>query len=144
MNINPKFKKILKVAAITACSLPVLYGGSAFAADVDLDLAPGAIADISGDTYINTNGDSAGAKIVVTLSPGVVLCYYATANSYAIKGMNGSVNVEVRNEYGVATDYEGFYMRLTPLAANDDPMTAIAIANAEAFTGDTTNPWSAQ
>lgn len=136
--MNTKFKKLLKVAAITAFTLPMLYGGAALAA------SPGALLvdDAADLEYTDDTGGTTGT-LTVTLSPGVQLVYIATPSTYAIWGMNLNVNYEVRNEYGVASDYEGYYMRGTTLTDNTSNLVPgdLDVANSEWFAA---GGWTAQ
>jgi hypothetical protein len=65
-------------------------------------------------TYSGGTADTLnGATIMVTLSPGVLLTYHAnaTASLFALESQNNSVNPVNRNEYGIASDYSGYYMK---------------------------------
>lgn len=145
MNINPKFKKMLKVAAMTAFTLPILYSGAAFGAAGDVAnnalITDAMASSATGARYIDTGGGTTGT-LTITLSPGVQVVYNGGGLDYAIVGMNANVKPAVRNEYGVASDYEGYYMRKTPLAEGVN-LTALTEDNSDEF-GITDSNWTQQ
>ena len=140
--MNIKFKKILKAVAITACALPILYSGAAFAV-TDGTL----VVDGTSETARTYDDTDTSGTLIVSLSPGVQMIYYGAASTYAIVGMNLNVNYEVRNEYAVASDYEGYYMRGTTLTDNTSNLAAdtLTAPNSEGLTvGSGTGEWAEQ
>ena len=135
--MNIKFKKLLKVAAISVCALPILCSGTAFAAAIVAEnntlVTQAAVAANTPDgvQYIDTGGGTTGT-LTITLSPGVQVVYNGGGLDYAIVGMNTNVKVAVRNEYGVSSDYEGYYMRRTILAEGTD-LSALTDDNSDEF-----------
>ena len=108
MNILSK-KYIKKATGFLVCS--------AFLLTTPLVAVSGLITTATG----NIPDAGGGNGIDVQLSPGVNLGYTLEADgaSFAINSQNTSIDFASgnRNEYGIASDYTGYYMR--PAAAED-------------------------
>lgn len=125
MNILSK-KHIKKITGLFVCST-FLVAAPLVAVSGTITTATGNIPD----------ADGGGPGIDVQLSPGVHLGYTLEANgtSFAINSQNSSVdfNSGNRNEYGIASDYTGYYMR----PANADTLAAPTADDSAAFSSYT-------
>ena len=90
-----------------ACGVSFLFAGQLMAATT------GTITDVVGNV-----GGGTGPAMEVKLSPNVQLGYTLQAtdgSSFAINSENSTITADSnnRNEYGIASDYSGYYQRVS-------------------------------
>lgn len=96
-------KNTLLAIGSIACGMSLLFAGQ---------LSAGVLTEVTG-----TVGGTAGPTLEIKLSPNVHLGYTLdTANlglSFAINAENSTIDFASgnRNEYGIASDYSGYYQR---------------------------------
>jgi hypothetical protein len=133
-------KNILSLASCLTFSAVFILSTNLYAANAQIVGPTGTIADKAG---------TGRPGIEVKVSPGVNLGYTLVAGgaSFATTTANKNVKydanatVQSRNEYGIASDYPGYYMR----PANADTLATPESADSNKFnTGATGNAWVKQ
>lgn len=94
-----------------ACSISFLFAGQLMAA-----ATTGTVTDVVAEI-----GGNEGPALEVKLSPSVQLGYNleaANGTTFAINSENSTIDADSnnRNEYGIASDYSGYYQRLSATA----------------------------
>lgn len=128
-------------SCLIACCATLLFSAPLMAAGAG---------SITGATTGTIPDAGSGPGIQVKLSPGVELGYFliAAGSSFSLKTQNTNVQydngtgtpIQTRNEYGIANDYPGYFMR----PVTQDALVALTVGDSSDFPTTGTAPWTAQ
>ena len=105
------------ISAVAALGFVTVLAGSAWALNgtilAEVASGTGIAAGTDGESWDITDqgGQGSGAVLNIKLSPGVDFGINTTDANYNINTQNGAVAQAQRNEYGVNSNYAGYYMR---------------------------------